>query len=341
MSPSFCPRLVNGPFEDPGLFVPFQFERRALLFDLGDVSSLPPKDLLKTSHVFISHAHMDHMVGFDHLLRLFLGREKQLRIYGPRGLLGNIEGKLAGYSWNLVHNYGGRFSIRVYEVGPGYLKTQQFPCHTGFLPDRDPVREPFDGVLLREPGLTVSSETLDHSIPSLGFSARERFHVNIKGTAVADLGLEIGPWLGTLKQALFSGQDPETIVDVPCGSGETGTRRFTLGDLSKRIARITPGQKVAYIADAVYSGGNAEKMVGLARDADHLFIEAAFLHRDREIAERKYHLTAAQAGRIAGEARARRFTLFHFSPRYRGEGHLFEAEAQAEYRKHSRRDADC
>ena len=65
MHPLFLPRLVNGPFEDPALFIPFQFERRALIFDLGDISRLAPRDLLKTSHAFVTHAHMDHFIGFD------------------------------------------------------------------------------------------------------------------------------------------------------------------------------------------------------------------------------------------------------------------------------------
>jgi ribonuclease Z len=66
----------------------------------------------------------------------------------------------------------------------------------------------------------------------------------------------------------------------------------------------------------------------LAESADQLFIEAAFLDEDAQLAACKYHLTAGQAGRIARLARARHLVPFHFSTRYLDQPQALVQEAK-------------
>jgi ribonuclease Z len=333
MRPSLHPRTINGPFGDPGLFISFLFEKRAVLFDLGDIYSLPSKDILKITHAFVSHTHMDHFSGFDRLLRLFLGRDKDLYIYGPEGFLKNIEGKLAGYSWNLVENYEYNLTIHATQVEPERLVTKTYRCRNRFAPDPVTVINNFNGTLHEEPALAVSAIILDHGIPCLGFSMKERFHVNILKDNVTSLGIEIGPWLREFKEALFTGMDPDSEFEIRTGKTETSCRKFILGELSEKIALITPGQKITYIVDVPFGKPNPDKIIEFAESSDHLYIEASFLDRDREFAEKKFHLTAMQAGYIAAMAKVKQYTIFHFSPRYTDCEELLIREARQEYEK--------
>jgi len=331
MRPSFHPRLIHGPFGDPGLFIPFLFQKRALIFDLGDINGLPVGDLLKISHAFISHTHMDHFIGFDRLLRLMLGREINLSLFGPPGFLNNVAGKLAGYAWNLVDNFNYPLILQVTEVHPDFTLYRTYCCRDRFEPNREAIRRPFNGVLLAEPAFKVSAAILDHKIPCLGLSVKERFHINIIKDGLKNLGLEPGPWLTDFKQALYSRTDPAAQFEVKRRE-QKAPNRYELGKLAERIAKITPGQKITYITDVVYSDANNEKIVAFAKDSDHLYIEAAFLEKDNAMADEKYHLTARQAGELAARAAARQFSIFHFSPRYLGQESLLYQEASEAYK---------
>jgi len=51
MKPLFHPSLVNEPFGDPGVYVDCLFEKRAVLFDLGDIRALSPRKILRLTDV--------------------------------------------------------------------------------------------------------------------------------------------------------------------------------------------------------------------------------------------------------------------------------------------------
>ena len=331
MGSTFLPRLVNGPFEDPALFVPFRHENRALLFDLGDIRALASRDILKITHVFVTHTHMDHFIGFDHMLRILLGRDKELHLFGPQGFLDNLSSKLSGYCWNLVENYQNRFVLHATELHPTRSLFCRYTCHKGFVAD-GPIRErPFDGTVLAEPKLIIHAVHLDHGIPVLAYCLSERFHINIVKTALDRMQMPPGPWINRFKSLLYADADLATPIDVPTATDEREPTCYTVGKLKKTIARISPGQRLSYIADAVGTAENEEKMIALAKGVDHLFVEAAFSEEHRDMALQKNHLTARQAGRLARICGVKQYTLFHHSPRYTDCPEILEQEAKGAF----------
>ncbi|HJX29013.1 MAG TPA: MBL fold metallo-hydrolase [Thermoanaerobaculia bacterium] len=328
MKPLFHPRLVNDPFADPGVYVDFLFEKRALLFDLGDLGPLSSRQLLRVSHAFVSHAHMDHFAGFDALLRILLGREKVLRLFGPPGFLDRVEHKLAAYTWNLVESYENELLFRVTEVASDGGLTADFSSRTGFR--RGPVAPVSlpGGVLADEETFLVRTAVLDHRIPCLGFALEEKFHVNVWKTGLESLGLPTGPWLRDLKSAVARGEPDHTPVAVRWREdGQVHERQVPLGELRDRVLRVVPGQKIAYVTDVVYHPANAAAIEALARDADLLFIEATFAADEEERAAEKHHLTSRQAGLLGRRAGARRIAPFHFSPKHSEDGDRLLREA--------------
>ena len=326
MASSFLAQLVNDPFGDPALLVGLRWARRALLFDLGDLTRASPTDLLKVTQVFVSHTHIDHFIGFDHLLRTVLGRDRALHVFGPPGLAANVAGKLAGYTWNLVEDY--TLAFEVHEVHPDRVVATRFEAPRRWAPHHAAVR-PFAGTLVAEPHFTVEAAGLDHRIPSLAYALSERFHINVLAGQVEAMGLAVGRWLADVKRLIWAGAPDEKPVKARQADG-TG-RTFPLGELRERLVTVSRGQKVAYVADAIYSAPNIERIVGLAKGADLFYCEAAFLDRDVQRSRDRYHLTARQAGALARAAGAQRLIIFHHSPRYREAPGALDAEARAAF----------
>ena len=338
MASSFAPRLVNGPFGDPGLLVELPLQGRAVLFDLGRNDGVPAADLLKVTHVFVSHTHMDHFIGFDRMLRLFLNRDKRLFLYGPEGIIECVAGKLQGYVWNLTESYP--FAIDVTEVSSAGAKRAVFRACTGFaredeelLPAQrvsgaagDPPGTP---LLVDEGKFRVRAAITNHRIPCLAFSLDEPVHMNVDPVALERAGLAPGRWLADLKDALRDGKPDDTPLKAERpGRVEVES---SVGEL-RSLVRLTEGQKLGYIVDTRFIPENLAVLLPVMHKANTLYCESPFLDEDREQAAMRFHLTAAEAGAIGRMARAHRLKVFHYSPRYQGRGDLLRREAEAAFR---------
>ncbi len=156
---------------------------------------------------------------------------------------------------------------------------------------------------------------LDHRVPCLAFCLEEKRRVNVRKNALAEMGLPGGAWINSLKDSIHRNEPDDSPFRV-WWKGEDKRiveRVLPLGELKGKIVKITPGQKIVYVSDVIYSPGNAEGIVELARGADVLFIEACFLEEDRERAAEKYHLTALAGGppgKACGGEALHPFSLF-------------------------------
>lgn len=160
-----------------------------------------------------------------------------------------------------------------------------------------PVEQlPLDGdgpvVVAEEDGFTLTAARLHHRVDAFGYRLAEPDGRRMLPDLLAAAGVA-GADVGRLQRE---------------GSVEIDGRIVRLDDVSEPRR----GQVFAFVMDTAW----CDAAVGLAAGADLLVCESTFLTPEAELAERYGHLTAAQAGRLAREAGARRLVLTHFSARY-------------------------
>lgn len=326
----FEARLVNEAFGDPGLYVDFRDARRALLFDLGDISGLAPRKLMRLSHVFVTHAHMDHFAGFDRLLAVVLGRKANLVLFGGPGFIDQVEHKLRAYTWNVVYRYD-ELVLDVCELcTDGGGQQARFSTRTGFVRESSSSFDVEDGIVHDEATFRVRARFVDHDVPCLAYAIDEKAHVNVAKDRLDALGVATGAWLRELKHAVLTGAPDDKPIELRWHDRD-GDHAMTreVGELRHLILDVVPGRRIGYATDLRYSQPNVSTLAELFADVDTLFIECVFLDEDAAHGARKNHLTAGQAGHIAHLARAKSVQPFHFSPRYEGRERELVAELNA------------
>ncbi len=322
MKSYFRHRPVNESFEDPCLFVAIARQKRALLFDAGDLHRLAQTELYKVSDLFVTHMHIDHFIGFDTLLRAILRRPAPLRIYGPQGIIEAINGKLRGYTWNLIRSYP--LKMEVFEITAfkknmtnGQIRHCSFHAENGLKPV-DRGCNDFDGYVLKEPFFSVKALNISHGIPVLAYRIDEEVHINIDKAKLVERDIETGPWLSEFKEAILKNDRERTF--------RAGNKIVSFEEVED-IAMLTEGQRISYVMDVSLERENIESIVDFVKGSDYLYIEAFFLEKDMELAGERNHLTARLAGEIARRAGVKNLIPLHFSLRYKEQPELIIEEA--------------
>lgn len=310
---------VAGAAQDPFLLLDFENDGLVVLFDCGVRSKV--KTILKLKHLFISHAHIDHLIGFDHIIRSLLGENKTLHIHGPKGINDRLAAKLAGYDWDKSSEQELILEINTYHRGYHYQEI--LACNQRFERKVKPLITPYTGPIVDEPRFQVHAISVPHGgSPCHAYVLIEKDAARIDKEYLKKLGLEPGPWVGNLLKNLPQLNDAENEEPI-----KVNDKIYERKWLIEKLVRIKKGRKIVYITDTVYAASWVNRLKSIAMNADIVVCESTFLQADAHLASTYQHLTSIQAARIAQKLNAAKLILFHISSRYHP--NLFQAVREA------------
>ncbi len=319
------PYFFAGLLDDPVLLLKVRPLGRSLLFDCGRIHHLAKRVIRNLDAVFISHAHMDHFMGVDTLVRHVHVSPKTLDLFGPPGIAERLEKKLQGYDWNLAEPYWCR--LRVSEVFPDHLRQSLFEGAKGF--HRRPLgqlpRE--DRIIYRNPYMRVEAELCDHRIAVLAFKITEYPAFTPDMAKVRGLNLPTGPWLNVLKKAYHQNALSQTRIQVPTHreDGATVLEYRDAAPLYDAIRTETRCSSVGYLTDVGLTEENSEKISSFFREVTLLISECAFLAEDQEKARASWHLCTDDLNHLLERLRPAFVLPMHLSKSYIQQSHrLYE-----------------
>jgi ribonuclease Z len=312
------PTFFAGLFDDPLLLVRIRPTGRALLFDCGKVHHLAKRVFTSIDAIFISHAHMDHFMGMDSMIRHSHASPRTVQVYGPPGITEKLGHKFACYDWNLADHYWGNF--RVAEVRDGELVSTEY-CGANAFQAHPVAARPADPLYANR-FLTVTAELCEHRIGVLAFKVTEGEAFVLNDRLMAAQGIAKGAWLSGLERLFHNGALEGTPVDyLQLVEGRVEDRRAPdAGELYRSIKKEEPPATIGYVTDVGYSPENADRLEGLLSGVSLLVCECAFLAAEKEKAALSRHLCTTDLNHLMERLRPRYVLPMHLSKSYQEQG---------------------
>jgi ribonuclease Z len=312
------PTFFAGLFDDPLLLVRVRPSGRALLFDCGKVHHLAKRVFTSLDAVFVSHAHMDHFMGMDSVIRHSHASPRTIEVFGPPGLSGRMAHKFACYDWNLADTFWGNF--RVGEVSEGEVASTLFRGPEGFAARPDGVRSA--GEIYGNRYLSVQATLCEHRIAVLAFRITEGEAFVLDDQRMVQAGVEKGVWLKGLEKLFHTGMLEGSPISYPVAVGGSVEERQEpdAGALYRRIMKTEVPASIGYVTDIGFSPENLERLGGLLSGVSLLVCECAFLAAEERKARLSRHLCTSDLNLILDCLRPRYVLPMHFSKSYQGLG---------------------
>ncbi|MEJ2490627.1 MAG: MBL fold metallo-hydrolase [Desulfuromonadales bacterium] len=320
------PTCYSGLFDDPLLLVHVRPAGRSLLFDCGQLHHLAKRVLRTIDAIFVSHAHMDHLMGFDQLLRHVHVAPRTLHLFGPPGIAQRIAHKLSGYDWNLTEESWCTF--QVHEVDAECIHVVQFAGSRGYVGQRLGTEQRQDRTIFRSPYVHVEADICDHKLPVLIFRVTERPAFLIDRQRLQESRLLPGPWLKDLKKRFHAGDWRGEPIEA---WREVNGQRTTVliedaAQLYRSIRRDHLPGSLGYVSDVGMSDDNLARIARLMAGVKLLVCECTFLARDEDKARVSAHLCTADVNRIAARICPDVLLPVHLSKSYLGSSPELYAE---------------
>ncbi|MDO5827544.1 MAG: ribonuclease Z [Methanobrevibacter sp.] len=229
-----------------------------MLFDCGEgtqrqliEAKISP---MKITKIFISHFHGDHILGLGGLIQSlgFRGREKDLDIYGPKGLQRII---------NAISNFGYfqiNYNLNIHEID--------------------------DGTIIETEEYAVECAKVEHNIPSYAYSIREKKKPLFLRKKAEELGIPPGPLYGKLhkgEEVEFEGRiiKPEQVL----GEAKKGKKISYSGDTRpcEEMIRLARDSDIL-IHESTYEAEDHQRAVDNAHSTS---VEAAEIAREANVNE--------------------------------------------------------
>ncbi len=267
---------------------------------LGSSAALPTSERFPTAHLL-------HAGGRFFLIDCGEGTQIRLRQFGfnvsriHHIFISHLHGDHVFGLYGLLSTLGmmGR-KVPLFLYGPENLKEyiSSYREFFGPLPFNVELKTPsgMNDLMYETDKLTVQAIVLKHRTPTFGYLFREKMRpLNVRKEQIEALGLGIADIV-----KIKRGEDYET------DTGELiPNSQLTLPPFHQR--------SYAYLSDTQFAPELADWIKGV----DLLYHEATFANKDKELAAKTQHSTAAEAAQLAKLAGAKHLILGHFSSRYK------------------------
>ena len=260
-----------------------EYEGNVFLFDCGENTQLQIKKakvpMGKVRKIFLSHWHGDHVVGLPGLL-MTLGNTdgvEKIEIHGPKKTKDYI------YHMRRACIFDAKINLEVHEHNPKKGEIVNIIDNNKY---------------------EINIAKLNHSVPCIAYSFKEKDSLNIDKVKAAELKLENSPKLAQLKEGIDIEHEGKKIK-------------------AKDVTYLKQGKKISFVFDT----RPCKEIDMLVKDSDYLVMEATFIYATHAHKAEEYdHMSARETAEIAAHNNVKNLVITHFSQRYKD---ISEIEAEA------------